>query len=101
MSANRFAGLPAPSLDDFTEMAQAAYAALPKEFRDMAGDVLFRVSDFADEEMLAELGIPDPFELTGLYSGVDLAHRSVFSAPQAAPMVFLFRRPILDEWSEN
>jgi predicted Zn-dependent protease with MMP-like domain len=101
MSPNRFASLPAPSLDDFTEMAQAAYAALPKAFRDMAGDVVFRVSDFAEEEMLADLGIPDPFELTGLYSGVDLAHRSVFNAPQAAPMVFLFRRPILDEWAEN
>jgi predicted Zn-dependent protease with MMP-like domain len=101
MSANRFADLAAPSLDDFTEMAEAAYASLPKTFRDLAGEVMFRVSDFADEEMLAELSIPDPFELTGLYSGVDLAHRSVFAPPQAAPMVFLFRRPILDEWSEN
>jgi predicted Zn-dependent protease with MMP-like domain len=101
MSANRFAGLPAPSLDDFTEMAQAAYAALPKAFRDMAGEVVFRVSDFAEEDILVDLGIPDPFELTGLYSGVDLAHRSVFSAPQATPMVFLFRRPILDEWAEH
>ena len=91
----------APSLDDFAVLAEEAFAALPAPFREMAGEVVFRVSDFADEEMLAELGIPDPFELTGLYSGVDLAHRSVFSAPQASPMVFLFRRPILDEWSEH
>lgn len=51
--------------------------------------------------MLTDLEIADPFELTGLYTGVDLAHRSVFAAPSQSPMVFLFRRPILDEWAEN
>ena len=34
--------------------------------------MVFRVDDFADEEVLDELGIEDPFELTGLYQGVDL-----------------------------
>jgi predicted Zn-dependent protease with MMP-like domain len=101
MTANPFADRAAPTLDDFSALAQAAFAALPKQFRDMAGDVVFRISDFADEEMLAELGIEDPFELTGLYSGLDLAHQSVLVTPQASPMVFLFRRPILDEWAEN
>ena len=101
MTANRFADLAAPSLDDFAQLAEAAFAALPKQFRDMAGEVVFRVSDFAEEELLRDLDIPDPFELTGLYSGVDLGRRSVFNAPQASPMVFLFRRPILDEWAEH
>jgi predicted Zn-dependent protease with MMP-like domain len=98
---NRFAELPAPSLDDFTALAEAAFAALPKPFREMAGEVVFRISEFPDEEMLKDLGIHDPFELTGLYSGADLGHRSVLAAPQASPMVFLFRRPILDEWAEH
>jgi predicted Zn-dependent protease with MMP-like domain len=101
MSADRFAALPAPSLDEFAHLAEAAFAALPDQFRSMAGDVVFHISDFPEESMLDDLGIQDPFELTGLYSGVDLGHRSVFNAPSVSPMVFLFRRPILDEWAEN
>jgi len=43
----------------------------------MAGDIVFRVDDFPDEEMLAALGMQDPFELTGLYQGVDLSRRLI------------------------
>ncbi len=91
----------APSLDDFAVLAEQAFAALPEGFRKMAGDVQFRVQDFADQEVLDELGIEDAFELTGLYQGVDLARRSVFDPAPHASMVFLYRRPILDEWADN
>ena len=92
---------PAPSLDDLAAIAEAAFAALPKGFRDMAGEVVFRVDDFAADEVLDELGIPDAFELTGLYHGVDLGHRSVFDPSPGPSRVFLYRRPILDEWAER
>ncbi|MDR3507402.1 MAG: metallopeptidase family protein [Caulobacteraceae bacterium] len=94
------AGL-APSLDDFAALAEAAFAALPDDFRRMAGDVVFRVEDFPEEALLDELGLEDPFELTGLYSGQDLAHRSVLNPTPELAMVFLYRRPILDEWAER
>ena len=89
---------PAPSLDDIERLARAAWAAVPEAFRAMAGDVLFRVEDYADDETLAELGLEDPFELSGLYHGVDLTHRSIMDPAPQAPIVFLFRRAILDEW---
>jgi len=91
----------APSLDDFAALANQAYAALPDTFRKMVGDVVFQVADFADEDVLEELGIEDAFELTGLYQGVSLAHRSLFDPAPSAAMVFLYRRPILDEWAER
>jgi predicted Zn-dependent protease with MMP-like domain len=91
----------APSLDDFARLADAAFASLPEAFRRMAGEVIFRVQDFADPEVLGELGIEDAFELTGLYHGVDLTQRSVFDPSPQASLVFLYRRPILDEWAEN
>ena len=91
----------APSLDDFAALADQAYAALPDEFRKMVGDVVFQVAEFADEDVLEELGIEDAFELTGLYQGVSLAHRSLFAPSPSAAMVFLYRRPILDEWAER
>lgn len=90
----------APSLDDLAEMAERAFAALPEGFRKLAGEVVFRVDDFPPDEVLDELGIEDPFGLTGLYSGVDLSQRSVFDAAEPS-RVFLYRRPILDEWAER
>ncbi len=94
-------GAVAPSLDDFAALADAAYAALPDAFRKLVGDVVCQVADFADEEVLGELGMEDAFELTGLYQGVDLARRSTLDPAPNVSMVFLYRRPILDEWAER
>ncbi|KSB89967.1 hypothetical protein AS593_00390 [Caulobacter vibrioides] len=91
----------APSLDDFAALAKAAFDALPEEFRRLSGDVVFRIDDFAPDEVLDSLGIEDPFELTGLYQGVDLSRRSVLDVGAQPSMVFLYRRPILDEWCER
>jgi predicted Zn-dependent protease with MMP-like domain len=93
--------LRAPSLDDLAAMAEQAFAALPDGFRKLAGEVVFRVDDFPAEDVLEELGIEDPFELTGLYQGLDLASRSAFDAAAEPSRVFLYRRPILDEWAER
>ena len=91
----------APSIDVFTELAEHALAAMPGRFRAMAGDVQMRVMDFADEDVLDELDIEDPFELTGLYQGVDLSRRSVSDPSPMPSMVILYRRPILDEWCDR
>ena len=89
----------APSLDDFAALAEAAFAGLPEAFRRMTGQVVFRVDDWPSDEVLDALEIDDPYDLTGLYQGVDLAHRSVLDPAPEASMIFLYRRPILDEWA--
>ena len=98
---DRWRDAAAPSLEDFATLAEAAFAELPKRFRALAGDLVFRIDDFAADEVLEDLGIEDPFELTGLYQGVDLTRRSVFDPSPEPARVFLFRRPILDEWAER
>jgi len=90
-----------PSLDDIDAMARAAWAGLPSHFRDLAGDVIFRMEDFAAEDILDEMGIEDPFELTGLYQGIDLTQRSIADPVPQPTIVFLFRRAILDEWVDR
>jgi predicted Zn-dependent protease with MMP-like domain len=90
----------APSLDDFVRLASAAFDALPQPFRQLAGEVVIRVADFAEKDVLDDLGIEDAFELTGIYSGVDLTKRSVLDPGGLGPAVFLYRRPLLDEWAE-
>jgi len=91
----------APSLDDFARLARAAFDDLPDPFRTLAGDVVIRVDDFADEETLASMGIEDPFELTGLYFGVDIGRRDELGPAPEPARIFLYRRPILDEWCER
>lgn len=91
----------APDLADFTAMAEAAFAALPDIFRDRCAGVLITVEDFADAEILASFDMKDPFELTGLYQGVDLTAKSEMDIAPEPDRVFLYRRPILDEWAER
>lgn len=91
----------APSLDDLEALARAAWDSLPQGFRDLAGDVIFRIEDWPDVAILADMEIEDPLELSGLYQGVDLTQRSLLGPAPPAPMVFLFRRAILDEWIER
>src|SRR5258707_10565336 len=90
----------APSLDDLAALAAAAFQALPEGFRKLAGDVIFRVDDFPSDEVLDDLGIEDPFGLTGLYQGVHIGHRDAMGPALGPSMVFLYRRPILDEWAD-
>ncbi len=93
--------LTAPSLADIERMARAAYDALPQVFRQHCEGLLIRVADFADEETLAEMGIENAFELTGLYQGIAMTEKSVMDVATEPDAVWLYRRPILDEWAER
>ena len=89
----------APDAALIEEMAREAIAALPPEFAGPAAQVVLRVEDFAAEDVLDELEIDDPLDLTGLYDGVPMTEKSA-SDPQHFPdTVWLFRRAILDEWA--
>lgn len=90
-----------PSLDDVAAMAETAWAAMPPALSQMAGDVVIRIEDFAEDEILKDFGMESPFELTGLYVGVDLTQQSMMDPTPSTPMVFLYRRAILDEWIER
>ncbi len=96
--AEDWAGQTAPSLEDFEALADAAIAALPERFRRAAQGVLIRVVDFADDATLDEMGMNDPFELTGLYDGTPLTQKSVMDQPDHPDTIWLYRRPILEEW---
>jgi predicted Zn-dependent protease with MMP-like domain len=101
MSRTDWSKLEAPSLAEFEAIADAAYRRLPGRFRALTGDLLIRVEDFPTDEVLDAMGIESPFDLLGLYSGVDLARKSVMDIASLPDMVFLYRRPILDYWAEH
>ena len=91
----------APTLDQFEALARDCLARLPAEFRRLAADIAMRIEDFPNEAVCAEKEIENPFELTGLYHGVDLGHKSSADIAEGPDMIFLYRRPILDEWADG
>ncbi|MGE0660081.1 MAG: metallopeptidase family protein [Reyranellaceae bacterium] len=90
-----------PSLSDCEDIARKAYADLPEQFRRFVGDVVIRVVDFPDEETEREMGLESPFDLLGLYRGVELGSKSVAWTPSDVDMIFLYRRPLLDYWCDT
>ena len=83
------------------EVAMATLSGLPVEMQTEASRVAFRVEEFADANILNDMGIENPFQLTGLYQGIPLTDDSVsFPAPES-PIVFLYRQPLLAEWCER
>ena len=89
------------TLEEMEELGREAIAGLPDAFREQLGDVVFAVEDFADEETLCDLGLENPFELTGVYEGHALTERSIEMSGTLPTRIRLFRRPILDEWAER
>lgn len=92
-------GCTAPDLAAIETLAEAARATLPAPFAAAAAQVVLRVEDFAPDDLLAEMGIEDAFDLTGLYDGVPMTEKSVMDQRGGPDMIWLFRRPILDEWA--
>lgn len=88
----------APDNDEFARLAQAALDEMEEPFRSQARAVSIRIEDLADAETLEALHIEDPFELTGLYSGVALTLETISSPSTIPPVVWLYRLAILDEW---
>jgi predicted Zn-dependent protease with MMP-like domain len=90
----------APTLDEIEELARETVANLPPAFRGEAEKVAIIVTDFAEEDVLKDLEM-EAFDLTGLYDGIPMTEKSNWDVPQGPDTVWLFRRPILDEWAER
>ena len=91
----------APSLELFEQLAHEAIATLPEPWRTPATQVVLRIEDFPADEMLEAMDLHDAFELTGLYEGIPLTEKSTADQPTHPDLIWLFRRPILDEWCER
>ncbi|MDZ4087051.1 MAG: metallopeptidase family protein [Tabrizicola sp.] len=91
----------APSLAVIEQLAHEAISTLPDPFREPATHIRLRIEEFPDEDVLDELQIDDAFELTGLYDGTPLTEKSTADQVTRPDVIWLFRRPILDEWCER
>ena len=62
---------------------------------------MLRIDELADDAVLDELGIDDPFELTGLYGGRPVGEKSSLDTAAMPDRIHLYRRALLDEWIET
>jgi predicted Zn-dependent protease with MMP-like domain len=91
----------APDLAQIEHLARAAIESLAAPYRAAAQAIVLRVEDFAPDIVIDAMDLIDPFELTGLYDGIPLTEKSVMDQPIGPDVIWLFRRPILDEWAER
>ncbi|MCZ4281029.1 metallopeptidase family protein [Kiloniella laminariae] len=92
-----------PEISDIEALAREAYAHIPDELRDVARQITIEVHEFPSEYMMEAMDCETPFEMLGLYQGIDRETGSGFRTDMSAEddVVFLFRRPLLDYWCEN
>jgi len=90
-----------PSVEDIVELAEHALGAIPAKLRREVRGVAILVEEAPDDELLAELGIENAWDLTGLYRGLPIGEKAAGGTRQEPDMIVLFREPILLEWIET
>jgi predicted Zn-dependent protease with MMP-like domain len=87
-----------PTAEEIETIARMALDGLAEPFASHLRDVVLLVEEQADAEVLADLGIDHPLDLTGVYEGIPIGEKSVASSGTLPDRIRLFRAAILDEW---
>lgn len=90
-----------PTLEHFAQVARDTVAGFPEAFRGHATVVRLCIGEVAEADVLADLDIADPLELTGLYEGIPLTEKHLWDLPGEPDTVWLFRQAILAEWRDR
>ena len=93
--------LHAPSLADIEAFAQAAVERLPDLFRQHLSNVILKVEDFPDADVMQAMELESPFDILGLYWGHHVGDMGGEMTGALPPTIFLYRRPMLDEWAHG
>ena len=78
----------APTAADIENLAMQAFDALPDLLRAEVGEIVFRVEEYPDEEIIRSMELGSGFELLGLYQGIDLLNKSVSDPSPDVDMFF-------------
>lgn len=89
------------SLSRIEALALQTLDGLPDPFRDLAQGVAVQVLETPQTQMLRDLGIADPLDLTGLYDGIPITEKSLAEPDPYPDVIWLFRQPILAELNER
>ena len=84
----------------FRRLVDEALALVPEEFRPYLAGVPVVIEDWAPDDLLDELGVPEDETLYGLYSG-----RALTEGPaelgDLPPRITLYRGPLLEDCADD
>jgi len=91
-----------PSIKDIEEVAELIIDDLPDGLRKYVGKLKVVVEDFPDEFIMQEMELETSFDLLGCYQSAGPAAIGRFNmGAKRYDTIYLYRRPILDMWTET
>ena len=91
-----------PGTDDLGVIANDVLGSLPEELTELCEDVKITVEEIAEDSIVMELELEDPFELIALFrSGKEISPGVQKKNADGDDILTLYRRPLLDMWCET
>lgn len=91
----------APSVEELKSLALNAYAHMPDDFRALSPQIRIEVTDFPDEQVMEDLDLDTPYDILCLFEGRGVGERFHLRKQEGPELLTLYRRAILDYWSEH
>lgn len=91
-------------LPDLAEIYALAYRTmnfLPHRFQEYTTNILIRVENFPDQDILDGLKLTDKYDLLGLYQGIPLPLKGTNDTIAVPDIIYLFRGPLIRFAREN
>ncbi len=91
-----------PTITDFETIARRVFETIPVPFAAHLGDIVLRIEDWPQQEILDHFGMTSPYQLSGLYQGVPVGGKTQWAPPSAqGDHITLYRRPLLAEMAQT
>jgi predicted Zn-dependent protease with MMP-like domain len=87
-----------PTEAEIDTIARATLERLPSPFAESLKDIVLSIEPVTDVETARRLGLSHRMQLSGLYEGISLNHRSVSHSGTLPERITLYSRPIFAEW---
>lgn len=97
----RFEDADLPDLAEIYALAYRTINFLPHRFQEYTSNILVRVENFADQDILDGLKLTDKYDLLGLYQGIPLPLKSSTEMLAIPDIIYLFRGPLIRFSREN
>jgi predicted Zn-dependent protease with MMP-like domain len=86
---------------EFEHLVEDALGALPRRFRERMANIAVVVEDWADDAILAEMGIEPPETLYGLYRGIDITRRDSAYGNLLPDTIHIYQGPIEEDSADE
>jgi predicted Zn-dependent protease with MMP-like domain len=90
-----------PDLAEIYALAYRTINSLPQRFQEYTNNILVRVENFAEQDVLDGLKLKDKYDLLGLYQGIPLPLKGTNDTLAIPDIIYLYRGPLIRFAREN